>query len=116
MTSNVAVAFKSIREAKGLTQEELAEVLGVTAGHIGMIEQGRARPSYEVMDKLVNEFKFDANILFDNAGFEDETISADLVQTVRNMHPGMKQMLKIYNSTVDQLSSDFTELMKNPDK
>jgi len=115
MTNSVAVAFKSIREARGLTQEELAEVLGVTAGHIGMIEQGRARPSYEVMDKFVSIYKFDANILFDNDGYEDETISADLVQTVRNMNPEIKQMLKIYNSTVDQLSSDYTELLKNPE-
>ena len=114
--SNVAVAFKRIRESNGLTQEELAEVLGVTAGHIGMIEQGRARPSYVVMDKFVSEYKFDANLFFGNAGNEDEMISANLVHTIKNLHPGVKQMMKIYNSAIDKLSFDFTELMDDPDE
>jgi len=109
MTSNIATAFKNIREVKRLTQEELAEVLGVTAGHVGMIEQGRAKPSYEVMDKLVNEYGVDANSFFRKVIYDDEAARASLAHVVRNMNPEMKQMIKFYAYAIEQLSVEYNE-------
>lgn len=44
--------LKSIRVGKGLTQTELAKLIGVTMNSIGRWEQGANKPSKENMDKL----------------------------------------------------------------
>jgi len=110
MVSYVASAFKNIRDIKGLTQEELAEALGVTAGHVGMIEQGRAKPSYEVMDKLVNEYGVDANLFFRSEVLDDKTVGVAFINSIRSMSPQFKGFIKLYSQHMDQLSIELREL------
>lgn len=44
--------FKEAREAKGLTQEDVAAHLGVTFGQVGHYESGRSFPPWEKLLKL----------------------------------------------------------------
>ncbi len=44
--------LKSLREEYGLTQAQLANLAGVTAGLIGQIEQGKVQPSLKTLEKL----------------------------------------------------------------
>jgi len=110
MINYVASAFKNIRDKKGLTQEELAEALGVTAGHVGMIEQGRAKPSYEVMDKLVNEYGVDANLFFRSEVFDDNAVGIAFINSIQSMSPEFKSFIKLYSQHMDQLSIELREL------
>ena len=114
MMSSIAAAFKFIREIKNLTQEDLAEVLGVTPGHVGMIEQERSYPSYEVMDRLVNEFKVDANLFFGRGSHDDEALNLSLVNSVLNMNPEVKQMIKLYAHLIDKISTDPRDIEEFP--
>ena len=47
--------IKMLRTEKGLTQEKLAEALGVSLEHIGKIERGKRTPS---LDLVISMFKF----------------------------------------------------------
>ena len=40
------------RKAKGLTQEQLAKILGVTQGAVSQWEKGISHPSYEMLPKV----------------------------------------------------------------
>ena len=44
--------LKTLREKQGLTQVQLAELAGVTAGLVGQIEQFKVQPSLKTLDKL----------------------------------------------------------------
>lgn len=51
------VLGKRIQKARkqiGITQEKLAEKVGVSTTYIGFIEQGRYAPSIEVLNKIAN--------------------------------------------------------------
>lgn len=50
--------LKFLRKLKGWTQNELAEALGVTRAVVGSYEEGRARPTYEVLVELSKLFKY----------------------------------------------------------
>lgn len=64
MPIRVATVVKENREAKGLTQERLAELIGTSTGFIGQLERGLTYPSMPVLAKLVDILGIDANTIF----------------------------------------------------
>lgn len=66
--------FKSLRIRENLTQEELADKLGVSRSTIGMYEAGRREPSFEDSETIADFFNVDMNYLtgkFDKNYFDD---------------------------------------------
>lgn len=49
-----AAALKSLRERKGWSQRELAEVSGVTLGGVTKLEQGTREPNWPTVLKLAS--------------------------------------------------------------
>ncbi|TFE30806.1 helix-turn-helix transcriptional regulator [Cohnella luojiensis] len=47
-------SLREARKAKGLTQLELAQLVGVTLEHIKSLEYGRVNPSTQLMFKICN--------------------------------------------------------------
>lgn len=45
---------RKYRKIAGLTQEQLAEMIGCSNSHIGQIENGRGIPSLDIMVKIAN--------------------------------------------------------------
>lgn len=56
--------IKEARESKGLTQNELGELVGVTGSAITNYEKETSHPKEPVMYKLLEALKVDANYLF----------------------------------------------------
>ena len=56
--------IKSARLKKGLTQEALAEIVGVGLRHIMGIENEGSYPSYDVLYKIIRELHISADIIF----------------------------------------------------
>ncbi|MBC7094927.1 helix-turn-helix transcriptional regulator [Thermococcus sp.] len=56
--------LRELREAKGLTQEELAKALGVTRQTIIAIEKGKYNPSLELAFKIAKFFKVKIEDIF----------------------------------------------------
>ncbi len=56
---------KNLREEKGLTQEMLSKITGISQNHISAIEVGTRRPSIESAKKLGAALGFDWPKLFD---------------------------------------------------
>ncbi len=68
---SVGKRIKECRQQAGLTQEELAKLLGVSKGAIGNYESDISYPKIENMTKLFEILKTDANYLFQDE-FENE--------------------------------------------
>lgn len=56
--------LKERREKVGLTQMELANILGITKGAIGNYETGFSSPKADILYKLFDALDCDANYLF----------------------------------------------------
>src|SRR5438309_532007 len=52
------------REAAGLTQGELAEILGLNQGNISRIENGLISPSPEIVANIANSLSFPISVFF----------------------------------------------------
>lgn len=63
-TIKIGEKIKKIRKSYGYTQERLAEMIEVSTRYISDIEQNKAKPSYEVLIKICNEFKIGMNDIF----------------------------------------------------
>ena len=64
LTVNIKELIKDIRLKAKKTQGEFAESINVSRGTISQIEGGRANPTYEILEKIINVYSIDANVLF----------------------------------------------------
>jgi transcriptional regulator with XRE-family HTH domain len=67
-SDNLGLKIKQMRKAKGWTQEQLAERIGIDNKHLSRIEKGYHMPNYQIIKKLAQIFNFDIR------NFEDITI------------------------------------------
>lgn len=54
MAIDCAKTLKEVRKTVGVTQEELADVAGVSISSVKLIEQGRMNPTMQMMDVLLD--------------------------------------------------------------
>lgn len=64
-------ALKQLRTKRGLSQVELAEKLGFSAGLIGMYESGKRKPSFEALEAIADFFNISIDYLM---GKDDKSV------------------------------------------
>ena len=64
MAMQIGDLIRMKREEHGLTQEQLAELIGKSAGYIGQLERGLSTASIPTLKRLVNVLSLDANQIF----------------------------------------------------
>lgn len=84
MNEHIASVFKYVRKSTGMTQDALAEELGYSAGHIGMLEQGNARPSYKLMNMIIDKYNIDANHFFGSTQNAEKPIDTRAIEAIQN--------------------------------
>ncbi len=55
--------IKSARLEKGLTQEDLSKIIGVTPESISYYEAGKKRPSFEKIKNICRVLSIDINLI-----------------------------------------------------
>lgn len=63
LTKLICKRIKKYRSDRCLTQEDLAEKVGVSRVYVGYVEQGRNTPSLEVLEKIAKSLKVDVGDL-----------------------------------------------------
>lgn len=86
--------LKTLRIKKKLTQQQLADLLGLTKSVISAYENGLRYPAYDVLIKIARIFKVSTDFLLgveikreiDTSGLTDEQVEAliVLIDTIRN--------------------------------
>jgi len=61
---NIGSILRKAREAKNLTQEELAEKIDASARTIIAIEKNQRNPTYEVLYKLIHTLDISSELIF----------------------------------------------------
>lgn len=60
----IGAVIRKARKRKNYTQEQLAELLNVTAGFLGQIERDESYPSFENLVRLIYILDIDPQLLF----------------------------------------------------
>lgn len=91
---NFGNRLKTLRIKKKLTQQQLADLLGLTKSVISAYENGLRYPAYYVLIKIARIFKVSTDFLLgveikreiDTSGLTDEQVEAliVLIDTIRN--------------------------------
>ncbi len=91
--------IKSIRKARNLTQEKLAEIVGIGTPNISYIECGKFAPSIDTFKKIADALNVEPYELyrFDSKKTPDEMIS-ELIQAVKNDEKLLDLIYKFYNT------------------
>ena len=98
--------IKERRLSLGLTQEQLAERIGVGCKHLSRIELGQHNPSYTMMLKLSSVLDLDLYNLTKEANYIPQSISKSTIQSLR-----------IINSSKSEVESQlYLEALKHTQK
>ena len=54
--ASFADRMKELRKEQKMTQDELADKLGISRSTVGMYEQGRREPDFEMLDMVADIF------------------------------------------------------------
>ncbi len=92
--------IRYLRKKKGMTQQEFAEFLGITRSALGAYEEGRARPGFDLLDRLCEAFGFTLDAL----------VRSDLSKISSQGKEGGKEM-KVLAITVDSEGNEFIDFV-----
>jgi transcriptional regulator with XRE-family HTH domain len=70
----LGLRIKEIRKKRGLSQEGLAEKVGIDPKHLSRIESGRGYPSMDTLELIASAVDVDIKLFFENEHFEDAKV------------------------------------------
>lgn len=75
-----------------MTQEALAEQVGITVVYLSKIENGRVRPTLELLDSLCGELRTDISYLLTGVQIEKDSYANErVVALLRSCAPDIKE-------------------------
>jgi transcriptional regulator with XRE-family HTH domain len=74
--------IKELRKAKGLSQEELSEKVGIDSKHLSRIEVGKSYPSLDTLERIANALNVEIKDLFE---FMHQVRSKELTDNVSKL-------------------------------
>ncbi len=89
---NLQKNIRHLRKEKGMTQQEFADFLGITRSALGAYEEGRARPGFELLEKLSDRFGYSL----------DDLVRSDLAAGNGKANGGMKVLAISVDSTGEE--------------
>ncbi|MDT3700829.1 MAG: helix-turn-helix transcriptional regulator [Thermincola sp.] len=92
--------LKASRKAKGLTREQLAEIISITPRYLMSIENENKKPSYDVLFRLVRELSISADTIFYP---EQESSGSELKQLSKLLCLCDEYEIKIVKATLNAL-------------
>lgn len=82
----IGARIKATREAKGMTQEDLAAALDLSRNHISVIERGVKPPKLDTFVAIANELEVSSDtLLFDVIDHASDSISSDLMADIAKL-------------------------------
>ncbi|MBX9911045.1 MAG: helix-turn-helix domain-containing protein [Beijerinckiaceae bacterium] len=77
LKQTVARNVRTLRLARGYSQEELSALAGINRNYTGMIERQQRSPTIDTIEKLAKALKVDADALLSTDRAKAQTASLD---------------------------------------
>lgn len=102
-TEMLGARIRELRKHKGLTQEQLAEALGIDQKHMSRIELGKSYPSLDRLVKIADALKVALPNLFEFMHMEDREDRGDQIQDMLRLldEKDQRRVYKIVKAFLD---------------
>lgn len=99
----VGQRIKAVREKKGLTQEDLADLVGISPTHISVIERGAKVARLDTFVSIANALEVSADeLLLDVVDHAAENVASELSAAIANLSPSEgKRILTAVHALID---------------
>ena len=100
----VGSRIRDVRQQRGLTQAELAQMINMSLKHISAIECGIRVPSLETLTVIANELQIDANTLLqDSLKVSTQIESSVLWEQISSLSPQkQKKILRMVQVLIEE--------------
>lgn len=96
-----------LRKSKGISQKELANYIDVSPSLVGMYEQGRRKPSFEILEAIADYFNINIDTLYGKdeieAPYYIDPVVSEYAQAVKD-NPDLKLL---FDASKDMSKSDI---------
>lgn len=92
--------LKAARKTKGLTREQLAEIINITPRYLMSIENESKKPSYDLLFRLIRELGISADAIFYP---ENQQSNTEVDRLIRLLYMCDDRELKIATATIQAL-------------
>lgn len=100
--------IKQYRTERGISQEELSEIININYRHISNIETGRRYPSLEIIVAIANAFEISADdLLVDTLNRSSSSVGKELHAILQDCNPYQKEMLIRILKFVKELFTEY---------
>ena len=91
--ASFATVIKQLRKERGLTQDQLAALLGVSRSTIGMYETGSREPDFETSEAIADVFNVDMDYLMGRSNVERQfPVTAPTIPSGFDPLPDMEEI------------------------
>lgn len=87
--------IKEIRKKRQISQEALAEKIGISPKHLSKIEVGNSFPSLQTLEKISEILDCELKDFFDFDAYKNEDMSSNSLSKIYNNLDKEKQLLAI---------------------
>ncbi len=99
--------IRAARKKRGITQDRLGEICGISTAHIGHIERGTRIPSVDTLFRISSELEISLDHLF----FDSQNGYENILKSISAQLAGKDgEKVKIFLSTVKALADKIDEL------
>lgn len=91
----IGVRIKELRNKRGLTQEQLAEMMGINPKYISSIERGKENPTLDIFIKLSETMDVSIGNLFHQLEAEDPEKRLKAIRSLLDQAPADRQRLAL---------------------
>lgn len=100
---SIGIRIRNVRKAKKMTQEQLAESVGVGVTHISHIETGNSIPSLQVMVDIINTLECSA----------DELLCVEIKKARPLVNGWLNELVEDCNDTEIKMIADMVIALKS---
>lgn len=114
-----AKRLMELRKSKGISQKELASYIDVSPSLVGMYEQGRRKPSFEILEAIADYFNINIDTLYGKDEIEEpyylDQVVSEYAQAVKD-NPDLRLLFDA-SKGMSKSDIDFVVTMiENPKK
>lgn len=89
---NIGESIRLIRQIAGLTQEEMAKQLDITANYLSLLENDKAVPRLSLLRRIEERFDVPAAFIVWNANFQARRTDPELSERYRRLGEQMVEL------------------------
>ena len=106
---NIGRRIKQFRTDRGISQEELSELININFRHISNIETGRRYPSLEIIISIANVFEISADdLLVDSLTHTSSPVGQELHAILQDCNHDEREMLIRLLKFMKELFREFS--------